>query len=134
MSFEIESIRFQPTQPAWNNFLTARTGVVGKDLYKRGLRLQMLAKQSAPKRSGLLAASIRVNYKRGAANPSVIVGSSLPYAYWVHEGTRPHLIRVKRNRQMRFVVRGRVIYAEVVNHPGSRADKFLSRHLRTVVR
>lgn len=131
--FEIESIEFKPFHPAWENFRQDRTGGVGKDLYKRGIRLQMLAKQTAPRRTGLLAASIRVKYNRGVTNPHVVIGSSLPYAYWVHEGTRPHLIRSRR-RQMRFVVRGRVIYADVVQHPGNRANRFLSNHLRTVVR
>jgi hypothetical protein len=134
MEFRIDSITFVPDPAEFRRFRQDKNKPIGKDLYKRGLRLQQLARTTVPKRSGALASSIAVRYSRGGTNPFVTIGSKLDYAYWVHEGTRPHNIRVNRDRLMRFTVRGRVIYATTVNHPGSRPTHYLSRHLRRVIR
>ena len=134
MDFVIESVKFHPFPVEFANFRQSKDQDIGRDLYKRGLRLQALARVSVPKRTGALAASIHVNYFRGASNPHVTIGSNLNYAYFVHEGTNPHTIRPKTGRVLRFQVNGRVVYAQKVHHPGTRAERYLSRHLRTVVR
>lgn len=133
-TFYIESAHFTPFPGPWHSFRTSQTQDIGRDLYKRGLKLQALARASVPHRTGLLAGSIYVNYSAGFLNPSVTIGSNVPYAYVVHEGASPHLITPHRGRVLRFVHNGRVVYARKVNHPGSRATRFLARHLRTVVR
>ena len=57
--------------------------------------------------------------------------STNPHTLFVHNGTRPHLIRPRRRGGMlRFVVDGRVVYARLVRHPGYRGDPFLTRALR----
>ena len=131
-SFYIESISFRPYPRQFKEFRSSKNGPIGRDLMRRGRMLQALAKGSVNKRTGALAASIYLNYHT-ALNPYITVGSRMRYALYVHEGTSPHTIR-SRGRVMRFVVNGRVIYATKVNHPGTRAQKYLSRHLRTVVR
>lgn len=50
----------------------------------------------------------------------------------VNDGTRPHLIRPKNAKALRFRVDGKVVYAKVVRHPGTRARPFLDRALREV--
>lgn len=60
------------------------------------------------------------------------MGSDLEYAGFVNDGTRPHQIRPKNASVLRFTVGGRVVYAKVVNHPGTRARPFLDRALREV--
>ena len=44
-----------------------------------------------------------------------------PQANYQEFGTRPHLIRPRRARALRFVVGGRVVFARLVRHPGNRA-------------
>ena len=41
------------------------------------------------------------------------------YGQMLDEGTRPHVIRPRRARVLRFVVAGRVVYAREVHHPGT---------------
>lgn len=50
----------------------------------------------------------------------------------VNDGTRPHIIRPRRARALRFTVNGRVVFARVVNHPGTKPRPFLDRALREV--
>lgn len=91
------------------------------------------AKILAPVDTGRLRASIRADPPRLLTlRPSVKVGTDVEYASWVHDGTRPHVIRPRRAQVLRFEVGGRVAYARVVNHPGTRARPFLDHALREV--
>lgn len=81
-------------------------------------------KQRAPVASGDLKKSIRVTSrtKRGQVSASVKIGSfSAWYAHLVEFGTRPHVIKAKPGRAMRF---GGVTTAQV-NHPGIAAKPFI---------
>ena len=49
-----------------------------------------------------------------------IVVNRVPYAVPVEFGTRPHLIRPRRGRVLRFEVNGRTVFAREVRHPGTR--------------
>lgn len=70
-----------------------------------------------------------------AAVPLEPGASGRGYALMVHEGTRPHQIRPRPPRKsLRFTVAGRVVYATRVAHPGNRADPFLTRWIREIVR
>lgn len=53
------------------------------------------------------------------------VHATADYALYVHEGTRPHLIRPKRAKALRFNIGGRTVFARLVRHPGTRARPFL---------
>lgn len=91
------------------------------------------AKVLAPVDTGRLRASIRADPPRLLTlRPSVTVGTDVEYASWVHDGTRPHVIRPRRAQVLRFQVGGRTVFARVVNHPGTRARPFLDRALREV--
>lgn len=91
------------------------------------------AKVLAPVDTGRLRASIRIESRRTFTFRSVYtVGSDLEYAAAVHDGTRPHQIRPKTARALRFRIGGRIVYARVVNHPGTRGKPFLDRALREV--
>lgn len=131
--FSIEGpVVFVPDPTLWKHFTRAPDGAVGSDLRRRGKTLAYLAAGSAGKRTGRLAKSIKSQYFN-TPNPYVRVGSNVGYAYYAHEGTRPHVIEPEKRDTMRFKVRGRVVYAEKVIHPGTKGSKFLSRHLRKVV-
>lgn len=66
--------------------------------------------------------------------PSVTIGSDVFYAPYVHDGTRPHVIRPKRGKALRFVIGGQVVFARVVQHPGTRPNPFLNRALAEITR
>lgn len=90
-------------------------------------RAATVAKQIAPRRTGRLASSIRTGTtsRTGLWQVSTSIQADTPYARFVHEGTRPHVIRPRNARALRFEISGRVIFAARVNHPGTRARPFL---------
>lgn len=50
---------------------------------------------------------------------------SAPHARYHHDGTSPHVIRPVRARMLRFTVGGRVVFASIVQHPGTKANPYL---------
>lgn len=93
------------------------------------------AKVLAPVDTGRLRASIRVQRRRTLSLRQIwTVGSDVEYAEMVHDGTRPHIIRPVRAQALRFRMGGRLVFAKVIHHPGTRARPFLDRALREVAR
>lgn len=133
MSWQIGKIVFVPHPAEWQQFTSGETGPVGRYLFVRGMRLRAMAQASVGKKSGRLGRSITVTYHRGPTNPYVDVGSDLSYAYDHHEGTNPHVIFADPGRLLRFKQGGKIVYAQRVDHPGTRANKYLTKHLRRVV-
>lgn len=57
---------------------------------------------------------------------TIFLNDSIPYAMAVHQGSRPHRIRARRKRALRWQVNGEGFrFARGVNHPGSKPDQFL---------
>lgn len=114
-------------------------GRVIKGESRKALRLrapQVLnrAKILAPVDTGRLRASGKVSYSGlFTFRPKATIVFDVDYAQAVNDGTRPHVIRPRNARVLRFVVGGQVVYAKFVNHPGTRANPFLDRALREVV-
>lgn len=130
--FHIESVVYTRNEAGWVETTISPNGNVGRDLRRRGNKLVALATATVGKRSGRLARSIKSTYYP-VKNPYVDVGSNVGYALAVHEGTRPHIIRPNDRKTLRFKIKGKIIYVEQVVHPGTRAKKYLTRHLRRVV-
>lgn len=85
------------------------------------------ARVDVPVKTGNLGRSIGEGPIR-FLGPRLVTGSvhaKADYAVYVHEGTRPHLIRPRRAKALRFQVGGRTVYAMRVSHPGTRARPFL---------
>lgn len=85
------------------------------------------ARQDAPVRTGHLGRSVGEGDVK-TVGPFTVTGSvhaRADYALYVHEGTRPHVIRPRRAKALRFEVGGRVVFAKMVRHPGVRARPFL---------
>lgn len=77
-------------------------------------------------RTGNLQAS--VGHKIVKVNGRILrVFDKAKYAAYIEYGTRPHEIRARRTRFLRFTVRGVVVFARKVNHPGTKPYKFLWR-------
>jgi hypothetical protein len=62
------------------------------------------------------------------------VGSDVEYAAYVHDGTRPHVIRPKApNRVLAWGGRPPTRFAAFVRHPGTQARPFLRKALEDTV-
>lgn len=108
-------------------------GATRRELREASRQVVTRAKVLAPVRTGRLRSSIRAEAPAiFSVGGRVKVGSDLEYAGFVNDGTAPHIIRPQRAQVLRFNVGGRVVYAKVVNHPGTRARPFLDRALREV--
>ena len=111
----------------------AMTNASREELREASRQVVNRAKVLAPVRTGRLRSSIRAEPPRiFSLRGSVTVGSDLEYAAMVNDGTRPHLIRPRTKQVLRFEVGGRVVFAKLVHHPGTRANPFLDRALREV--
>jgi hypothetical protein len=98
-------------------------------------RVATTAKQIAPERSGELKRLIRPDAVRRVGPWSLASGvSSLAeYSAPVHEGARPHVIRPRNARALRFMIGERVVFARRVNHPGNAPNPFLRNAVHRVV-
>lgn len=86
-----------------------------------------------PVDTGRLRASLRGQANRTwTLRPQYTISTDVEYAPFVHDGTRPHEIRPRNAQVLRFVVNGRVVYARVVQHPGTRARPFIERAVREI--
>lgn len=93
------------------------------------------ARQNVPVRTGALQRSLReepITFS-GPLRVSTGVSATAPYALFVHEGTRPHIIRPRRASVLAFPRNGRTVFARYVRHPGTRANPFLRRAADTLL-
>lgn len=70
----------------------------------------------------------------GGPSPLGLVVSDHPASMFVIHGTKPHVITPKRGRYLVFTPKGASgpVYARVVHHPGTKANNFLLKALRSV--
>lgn len=108
--------------------LTAQVGAIA---YRRMARLSRRtatqARQDVPVRTGNLGRQIGEG-PISMIGPKTAHGSvhdNADYALYVHEGTRPHVIRPRNAQALRFNVGGREVFAKRVDHPGTKARPFL---------
>jgi hypothetical protein len=118
------------------------TGPPGRDFERRMRTLEFRQRTEAPRRTGRMAGDIdrrRMTadfgrYLEGAVGVNPGIRGQRGYAQIVSSGSRPHIIRPRFAKVLRFVIAGRVIYTRRVNHPGTRPDPYLTRHLTEFVR
>jgi len=116
-----------------DNFLNNPSGDVGRFLDNKGKEILALAKAKVGVRTGKLRNSLHMRHMRDARGQYVWVGSKLDYALAHHEGTKPRTITPKSGKVLRFVSRGQIVYAHSVQHPGTKANRYLSEALRAKV-
>lgn len=126
-------MRFVIRDAAWNEMTNSPTGLVGRDLSRRGRALSLLAKRQVGKKTYALHNSIHYRVVSSSTGLIATVGSSNRVALMHHRGTRPHIILPKRSSTLRFKSRGRIVYAKVVHHPGTKPNKYLTDNLRKVI-
>jgi len=77
-------------------------------------------------RTGKLRGSIEMVPQMTVRNGArFIVGARPKYALFVEAGTKPHVILPRRKPFLRFQVAGRWVSSKGVNHPGTKARKFM---------
>lgn len=103
--------------------LRSPSGLGGKILRTRAARVAARAEQLAP---GSMARQI-TTYVQGT---SAYVVSNHFASGFVVRGTRPHIIRPRNRKALRFQASGRVVFATIVHHPGNKANNFLLEALR----
>jgi hypothetical protein len=116
-----------------DDLLNNPNGSVGDFLDKKGKDILALAKAKVGVRTGNLRNSLHMRHMRDARGQYVWVGSTLDYALAHHEGTGPRTITPKSGKVLRFVSRGQIVYAHSVQHPGTKANRYLSEALRAKV-
>lgn len=128
--------RFVINEPVYQHVFESKDGTVGKDLDARAARVVQAAKAQVGVRTGGLQRSIRRYWTRERGRKlTVAVGSNRKIAELHHEGTRPHIIRARNAKALRYVGRdGNVVFAKSVNHPGTRPNRYLTDNLPLAVR
>ncbi len=81
-------------------------------------------------RTGKTQRATRV-MRRGKRTIIFRVSSSHPNAWRMEKGTRPHVIKAKSGKSLRFEMGGKIRFFKKVNHPGTRPYRFLSRARNT---
>lgn len=115
---------------ALDRLLNQEGGSVGQYLKNKGNEILTSARSRVGVRTGALRASLHMRHMRDPRGQQLWIGSKLNYALAHHEGTKPHVITPKSGKMLRFVSRGQVVYAHSVNHPGTKANKYLADALR----
>ncbi|MFJ4627194.1 hypothetical protein [Streptomyces sp. NPDC088847] len=114
-------------QGALRRLLRSRSGPARQKLAARTERVAEIAKTQAPGSMGDFIDWRIVEDSRGLHG---VVTCDHPKVRLVLDGTRPHIIRPRRARALRFEAGGEVVFAQKVRHPGTRPNDFLARALR----
>ncbi|MEU7093033.1 hypothetical protein [Kitasatospora aureofaciens] len=107
--------------------LRARGGPAERALRDRTERVASIARREAP---GTMPRFIESRIEATSAGLQGVVTSTHPATRFVLDGTRPHIIRPRRAKALRFEIGARVVFARLVHHPGTRPNNFLVRALR----
>jgi HK97 gp10 family phage protein len=82
------SVRVVLDQAGLNKVLSSRDGPVGHDLIRRCQRVTNEAKRLCPVDTGNLRASITFEIQQQGSDLIGRVGTNVPYARYVHDGTK----------------------------------------------
>lgn len=127
------AVIFVPNRPGQAELLLSPSGPVGRHLIKLGNKLERLAQHDVGVKTGALRASITSRLTVQSTGLVMTVGSANRVAYLHHEGTKPHVILPRRANALRFEMHGKIVIARKVNHPGTKANPYLSGNLARVV-
>lgn len=122
---------WKPNRSAMRSFLAGPQGPAYTAVRRMQDKTGALADRLVPTDTGTL---------KGAQvkTPIIVKGKSVvggveyesPYGMFVHEGTRPHVIRPKRGNVLAFTPRGSsTVFAREVNHPGTKGQPWLRTSL-----
>ena len=119
-------------KPGLDSVLQSPEGVVGRYLKKKGRLITAAARRQVGVRTGALRNSIHMRHFRDPRGQYIKVGSSLSYARAHHDGTKPHLILPTKGRNLRFFSKGFLVFAQMVRHPGTKPNRYLTDNLKLI--
>jgi hypothetical protein len=79
----------------------------------------------APVDMGFLRGQHFMNVKVLRTRVKGTVGNRAKYAAAVHDGSRPHTIRARKKKALRFEMGGEVVIVRAVRHPGTKGRPWL---------
>ncbi len=111
------------------------TNELSKAINKSLLTIENQAKKEAPANKGISTGNtLRQNIKaRMTSKLAGEVVAARPYALFVHEGTRPHII-VPVTKRVLANKRTGEFFGTLVHHPGTRANPFFQRAIQNSMR
>lgn len=116
-------------KPVLDAYLKTSSGSLWRELEIRGRISLTLARRQVGVDTGALRRSITMSHKTVRYGQELKIGSDNKIAYLHHEGTKPHLITPKNSPQLVFMSKGRVIRTQLVRHPGTKPNRYLSDQL-----
>ena len=114
-----------------DKFSESKQQAIKHEIARATYEIQDTAKREVPVDKGILKNSIDAVIVNKELTGQVIVKRN--YGIFVHEGTKPHIIRPVRKKVLAWRVRtqGKLgkdyVFAKVVNHPGTKPNPFLLR-------
>lgn len=124
---------WEPDKLGLSYVLRHPKGPVGEYIKDRTATLYVLARFQVGTKTFDLYKSIGFDVKSGADGLVGTVTAADRKAIMHHNGTRAHLIYPNKAKTLRFSSRGRIVYAKVVRHPGTKPNKFLTDNLPKVI-
>jgi hypothetical protein len=116
-------------RPKLKAYLNTSKGDLWRILHSRAKISLALAQRQVGVKTGTLRASIKMEHKTVIKGQEIKIGSKNKIAYLHHEGTKPHLITPKDSPVLVFMSKGRVIRTQLVRHPGTKPNRYLSDQL-----
>ncbi len=125
-------VRIHPN--AYEELLPDDSSGVLRDMIRRGQQVLEAYFREAPRSSGFLASTFRVQVRTPGSPYGVWVIAGVEdgrtqYLGYILEGTPPHVIRPRTAKALRFVAAGAVRFARKVDHPGTAPNNFILRSL-----
>lgn len=116
--------------------LTGRNSAAVQLVQKAQRQTLTRAKVTSPVDSGALrnshvAEPIKVSGDKVTTEISVEGGAKQDYAMYVHEGTKPHVIKPRRKKVLSWKGSEGRVFATAVNHPGTEPRPWLRNALQS---
>lgn len=117
---------------AMAELLRGPKGAVNEFLITRSEIVKRAAVIQCNKRTNKLSKSIVKRSSSSDGELSMIIGAYQPYALYVHDGTKAHVIMPKKPGGVLHWVDGggNDVFARVVHHPGYKGNPFLKDNLK----
>jgi hypothetical protein len=90
--------------------------------------LQAKLEAKNPRESGYMARQWRITQQGN----DLVVQNDTPYASFVVDGTRPHMIHAVNSSVLAFKLNGHMIFAKSVHHPGTSPNPFVDQAIASV--
>lgn len=129
------AVRVLPNQQGLAELLTSPFGAVAQALARKAIAVETAAKVIATEEglvdTGRYRASISWRLGRDSLGLYADIGSAVPYAGFIEQGTLAHEIRPVNKKALYW--KGAPHPVRVVHHPGTRAYRVLTRALLRAV-